>query len=158
MPTLEQLQKLYYLSDEVLYPEAESFIQRFVKKDGNPTLPASQVMGLLNIANASSYSELEHFIRHQHGRNWTASKSYIKTFYDELEKVFATLRKRARDEFDLLQYEPGHKLAKPENNDVMIWLAREFIQHLIAENGLLEFEKKKESAKKGQVGRYGRTN
>jgi hypothetical protein len=98
-------------------------------------------MGQLNIANASSYAELERFIRHQRERNWTASKSYIKTFYDELEKAFATLRKRVRDEFDLLQYAPGHKLAKQETDDIMIWLARDFIQHLIAENGLLALQK-----------------
>lgn len=154
MPTPEQLHKLYYLSDEVLYPEAENFIQSFVKRDDGATLPASQVMGLLNIANASSYAELERFIRHQRERNWTMSKSYIKTFYDELEKVFATLRKRARDEFNLLQYAPGHQLAKQETDDIMIWLTREFIQHLIAENGLLASkkalarEKAKESAKR----------
>jgi hypothetical protein len=141
MPTPEQLQKLYYLSDDVLYPAAVDFIQHFVNRDDGATLPASQVMGLLNIANASSYAELERFIKHQRERNWTASKSYIKTFYDELEKAFAALRKRARDEFDLLQYEPGHKLAKQETDDIMIWLAREFIQHLIAENGLLALKK-----------------
>jgi hypothetical protein len=148
MPTPEQLLKLYYLSDDVLYPTAEDFIQRFVKRDDGATLPASQVMGLLNIANASSYAELERFINHQRERNWTASKSYIKTFYGELEKVFATLRKRARDEFELLEYEPGHKQAKQETDDIMIWLARDFIQHLIAENGLLALEKAKERAKR----------
>jgi hypothetical protein len=141
MPTPEQLQKLHYLSDDELYPAAVEFIQSFVKRDDGATLPASQVMGQLNIANASSYAELERFIRHQRERNWTASKSYIKTFYDELEKAFATLRKRVRDEFDLLQYAPGHKLAKQETDDIMIWLARDFIQHLIAENGLLALQK-----------------
>jgi hypothetical protein len=148
MPTPEQLPKLYYLSDSVLYPEAIDFIRRFVNRDDGATLPASQVMGLLNIANTSSYAELERFINHQRERNWTLSKSYIKTFYSELEKVFAALRKRARNEFKLLAYEPGHKQAKQETDDIMIWLAREFIQHLIAENGLLALEKAKERTRR----------
>jgi hypothetical protein len=155
MPTPEQLLKLYFLSDEVLYPDAVDFIRRFVNNDDGAALPMSQVMGLQNIANTNSYAELEHFIRHQRERNWTAAKSYIKTFYIELEKVFATLRKRTRDEFEL-----------PETNDIKIWLARAFIQHLLAENGLLALEKARErarekareGAKKGQVSRYGRTN
>jgi hypothetical protein len=144
MPNPEQLQKLHYLSDNVLYPEAVNFIQQFVNEEDSSTLPASQVMGLLNIANASSYAELDRFIKHQRERNWTMSKSYIKTFYSELEKIFATLRKRIRDEFDLLTYEPANKLAKQETDEIMALLARDFIQHLIAENGLLALERAKE--------------
>jgi hypothetical protein len=140
MPTHKQLQQLYYLSDEVLYPEAVKFIQQFVDRDDGAILPSSQVMGLLNIANASSYSELERFIRHQRERNWPASKSSIKTFYSELEKVFAALRKRNRDDFKL-----------PETDEIMIWLAREFIQHLLAENGLLAINKRTPARERAQT-------
>jgi len=148
MPTPEQLRKLRYLSDTVLYAEAVTFIRRLVNDEDCSTLPASQVMGLLNIANASSYAELESFIKHQRERNWPASKSSIKTFYTELEKVFSAMRKRITGEFELVEPGANGKAANQETEEVMVLLARDFIQHLIAENGLLAVEKAQERARR----------
>ncbi len=103
MPSEEKLQQLWNVSDTVLYDEAITFIQWLVNEKGCSTLPASQVTGLLNIANTASYAELIRFIRHQQERNWPESKKDIKTFYTELEKWFATVKnKRLRDEFHLI--------------------------------------------------------
>lgn len=146
MPTPEQLRKLCYLSDTVLYPEAVDFMRRFANGPDNTTLPASQVMGLLNIANAESYAELDHFIKHQISRNWPGPKRYIKTFYTDLDKVFVALRKRLVSEFGLLSAQNG--TSRQESDELMALLARDFIQHLIAENGLLAVEKAKERAKR----------
>jgi hypothetical protein len=103
MPSSEQLQGLWNLSDTVLYPEAVAFIQRLINEQGCATLPASQVTGLLNMANAATYSELERFIQHQRERNWPESKKDIKTFYTELERWFAAVKnRRLKDEFHLV--------------------------------------------------------
>ena len=47
MPTPSQLQKIWLLSDTVLYPEAISFIRNLVEEQECDPLPASQVSGLL---------------------------------------------------------------------------------------------------------------
>ena|SRR5579859_4876797 len=148
MPTPQQLRKLRYLSDTIIYPEAVNFIRRLVNEEDCATLPASQVMGLLNIANAASYGELGKFVKHQRERNWPASKSSLKQFYTELEKLFISLRKRVRDEFELLEQESNSRAAQQETDELMAVLARDFIQHLVAENGLLALEKAKAWARR----------
>ena len=80
MSTLRQLQKIWLLSDTVLYVEAVAFIQRLVDKEGCNPLPASQVNGLFSIAESSRYSELRQFVEHQRDRDWQPSKRDIKTF------------------------------------------------------------------------------
>ena len=151
MPSSEKLQQLWNLSDSVLYREAVTFMQRLVNEQGSATLPASQVTGLLNIANAASYAELERFIRHQQERNWPESKKDIKIFYAELEKWFTTVKnRRLRDEFHLVQEGRNSQETNQEIDELMALLAHDFIQHLVAENGLLAV--KKASARK-RVGR-----
>ena len=138
MPSSQQLQQLWNLSDDILYPEAVAFMRRLVNEQGSATLPASQVTGLLNIADASIYSELVRFIQHQRERNWPESKKDIKTFYTEFEKWLTTVKnRRLRDEFHLVQAGQSHQ----EIDELMALLAQDFIQHLIAENGLLALKR-----------------
>lgn len=150
MPSSEKLQQLWNLSDIVLYREAVAFMQRLVNEKGSATLPASQVMGLLNIANAASYTELERFIRHQQERNWPESKKDIKTFYTEMEKWFTTVKnRRLRDEFHLVQEGRNSRETNQEIDELMILLAHDFIQHLVAENGLLAVKRASARIKRG---------
>jgi hypothetical protein len=131
-------QRLLDLSDNELYDEAVALIRRLVDKEGCAPLPTSQVMGLLNIANAASYSELERFIQHQRERDWPPSKRDIKTLYTELEKSFRDMRnRRLRSEFHLLSDGLSPAEANQEVDEIMAALAHEFIQHLVAENGVL---------------------
>ena len=103
MPTPAQLQKIWLLSDTVLYPEAISFIHSLVEKQECNPLPASQVSGLLSIAESSKYDELYRFVVHQRDRDWPPSRRDIKTFYTALEEVFSLMRrKRLKDEFHLV--------------------------------------------------------
>lgn len=135
MPSEQQLRQLWFLSDDVLYPEAVAFMQRLVNEQGHATLPASQVMGLLNIANASIFSELLRFIRHQQERTWPESKKDIPVFYAGLEKWLTTFRnRRLKDVFDL---GPGNQ----EVDELMALVSRDFIQHLVVENGILAVRK-----------------
>lgn len=141
--------RLQDLSDNELYDEAVAFIQRLINQQGCSPLPTSQVMGLLNIANAASYSELEQFIKHQRERDWPASKRDIKTFYTELEKYFNTMRnQRVRNEFHLLSNALSPAEANREVDEIMVTLAHEFIQHLVAENGVLAAQKTDERFKR----------
>lgn len=149
MPSPEQMDILWNMSDEVLYPEAVAFIHRLVDDEDCMPLPASQVAGLLNIANASSYSELNRFIRHQCERDWQASKKDIKTFYTELDKLFTSIKnKRVREDFHLAQSGTNTKEINREIDELMALVAHEFIQHLITENALLLVEKAHQRARK----------
>ena len=150
MPSSEKLQQLWNLSDTVLYPEAVIFMQQLVNEKGCGTLSASQVTGLLNVANASSYAELEWFIRHQQERNWPFSKKDIKVFYSELEKWFSSVKKkRLKDEFHLVQEGRTARETNQEIDELMVLLAHDFIQHLVAENGLLAVKRASARIKRG---------
>jgi len=142
-----QLQKIWLLSDTVLYPEAVSFIRKLVQEQGCDPLLANQVAGLLSIAEATRYDELRRFVLHQRDRNWPPSKRDIKTFYTALEEFLSLMqRKRLKDEFHLLPDTQGRPVseARQELDEVMARLAREFIQHIVAENGLLAVQKAEE--------------
>ncbi len=134
-----QLQKIWLLSDTLLYQEAVEFMRKFTQEQGCDPLPSSQANGLLGIAEASSYDELYHFVIHQRDRDWQPSKRDIKTFYTNLEQVLSQmLRRRLREEFHLLSNRAGQSIQeiRDEANALMALLAHEFIQHLVAENGL----------------------
>ncbi len=134
MPSSEDFDRLWNLSDNVLYAEAVAFMQRFVNEKGSATLPASQVTGLLNVSNAATYKDLERFIQHQRERNWPVSKRDIETFYAELEEWLISVKnRRLKDEFHLVREGQGHE----EIDELMGLLAHDFIQHLVAENGVL---------------------
>ena len=137
MPTLTQLQKIGLLSDTVLYPEAIAFIRRLVEKDGCNPLPTSQVNGLFSIAESSRYGELRQFVEHQRDRDWPPSKRDIKTFYTRLEQEFTRLERRLDVEFHLTKDERGRTASDADQNEMLALLAREFIQHVIAENGVI---------------------
>lgn len=142
-----QLQKIYLLSDTVLYSEAVSFMRKLVREQECDPLPASQVAGLLSIAEATRYDELHRFVLHQRDRNWPPSKRDIKTFYTALEEVLSLMqRKRLKDEFHMQPdvQQLGVTGARQELDELMARLTREFIQHLVAENGVLAAQKAEE--------------
>ena len=133
-----QFQQVWSLSDDVLYREAVVFIHELVKREDCQPLPNSQVKGLLNIAKASQYNELERYIKHQRQRDWNVKSRYLKTFYTELEKLLTVMKnKRLKQEFQLLTDKSTSVERVREVEELMAQLAYEFIQHLLAENALL---------------------
>lgn len=131
----ERQRKVQLLSDTELYPGAVSFLQKLVDEEEFSALPTSQVAGLFSVSLSPKYSDLYTFVKHQRDRNWPESKRDIKTFYTALERYLTNLHSRCvKDEFHLLE---GEHDARQAANEVMVLLAREFIQHLLAENGLL---------------------
>ncbi len=138
MPSAQHLQILWNASDDTLYPQAVKLLHRLVDELECRPLPASQVTGLLNIANASSYAELNRFLRHQRERNWPESRKDIKIFYTELEEHLTTLRKKWLPErFPRPQAGKSTKEINQEADELMVLIAQDFIQHLIAENMVL---------------------
>lgn len=137
MPNVTQLQKIWLLSDTVLYPEAVAFMRRLVEKEGCNPLSMSQVNGLFSIAESSRYGVLREFVEHQRDRDWPPSKRDIKTFYTRLEQEFTRLERRLAVEFRLTKDEHGRSVSDAEQNEMLALLAREFIQHVIAENGVM---------------------
>jgi hypothetical protein len=149
MLSTAQLRKIQLLSDTVLYTDAVNFIRRLVQDQECAPLPNKQANGLLSIAEAAKYRDFKDFITNQKERDWLSDKGNLKTFYDVLcEFMDEMKKKRLRGEFQLIIAESGRPSSeiRHEEDALMILLAREFIQHLIAENGLLlakEEEKKR---------------
>src|SRR5260370_41890083 len=133
--TDEQFQKIWLISDTVLYPEAVAFMRRMVQKEHCRPLSANQINGLLQLAEGSSYTDLHSRVLHQRERNWTGIRADLKKFYTELERLLTEIdTRRLRDEFHLV----SKTSTAQEVEEIMSLLAREFIQHLLAENGLLD--------------------
>ena len=133
--TLAQVRKIDVISDTVLYPEATALVKQLIEDEECNPLPSSQIIGLLNIANTNTYTELYRFVLHQRDRNWTASKTDIKKFYTALEKYLSDMaRQRVKAEFHLIPEELDVKRTKQMTEIVMAVLAQDFIQHFVAEN------------------------
>jgi len=101
-----------------------------MKGIGRP-LPATQINGLLNVSLGSTYDELKRFVASQHQRTtWSARDRHIPEFYrrlvpkiEDLEKLSLAIIKN--------RYE---KVSREDEQAISMALAREFIQHLLAEN------------------------
>ena len=151
MLTQKQLQKIWLLSDTILYPEAVAFMRKLVEEQKLDPLPTTQVAGLLSIAESENYPALMTFVEHQRKRDWPPSKRTIVAFYSTLEDILTFMQqKRLIQEFRLLAHQPGRSAddTRQEMFTLMALLAREFIQHLLAENGAqmarLEDERKRQ--------------
>jgi hypothetical protein len=147
--TNKQMQKIWLISDTVLYRDAVTFLHRLVSEMDCDPLPPTQVNGLLYMADGANYAELFRFVVHQRDRNWTGLKADIKTFYTELERVLSDMRKKRLSEEFLLA---TATTSNQEKDEIMIVLAREFIQHMVAENGLLVAQAKDERSYNGRKG------
>jgi hypothetical protein len=126
MITEQEQDTIRLLSDTELYDQAMHFMHGM----GRP-LPAAQINGLLNIALNNSYDRLLEFIQHQYGR--CTVESEVRDFYSRLEQQFRALEARA---LTIIKAR-----AQPSREDLQMLkmlLAREFIQHVLAENGYKE--------------------
>ena len=153
MPTsTEQMRLLRALSDRELYQQAMDFLNAEVEIKGEferrPPLPNTQIHGLLNVAQANTYSELKKFIKHQHsGRSWQDKNEHIKIFYEDLERELRKLPEFAKSE-GLIEEDLSKKQNAEEVQKISGLLACEFIQHLAAENLVREKVRSEEEKKK----------
>ena len=125
--TPEQYQKIHLLSDGVLYREALAFIKEQGTVDGQ-----KQMTSLTSYT--QSWQDLIDFVEHQQERDWPGKRAFYKQFYTALRDYLETLRKRVAEEWFL----PGNEFNKTEKREWVdhfsILAAREFTQHLAAEN------------------------
>ncbi len=119
--------KIQLLSDTVLYREAQDFIKQNSTIDGQ-----KQLYSLVNYS--QTWEELEKFVAHQKERDWLGSKTYYKQFYMALHAYLKQLRDNVEKEW----FSPEAELTKVQRrkwvDDYAILVAREFFQHLTAEN------------------------
>ncbi len=125
---------------------AEVEINRQLER--RPPLPNTQIHGLLNVAQANTFSELKKFIKHQHsGRTWQDKNAHVKVFYEDLERAIEKLPEFAKSE-GLIAEGLSTEQIKKEVQKISGLLACEFIQHLAAENLVRERERMDEEKKK----------
>lgn len=122
----KEQERIRLLSDTELYPQAVEFMQSIAG-----TLPSSQINGLLNVTLANTYQHLEEFIRHQYTRStWKAQERHIPDFYHKLENKLKGIERSIA----AITKERQEKPSREEQQTLKMLLAREFIQHVLAEN------------------------
>lgn len=130
MITQKEQEAIHFLSDTELYPQAVDFMHRIAK-----ALPTAQINGLLNVSLASTYDRLKEFVEAQSKRTtWKSDEKHIPEFYRRLTQQFAALEEHAHAILALRQ----EKASSVDEEAVKMELAREFIQHLLAENDYME--------------------
>ena len=137
--TEEQLRKIRLLSDVELYDQAVKFMRGF-EQQKRRTIPPTQLNGMVNITKAGSYRDVLAFVKHQQERAWPERSAFMKPFYLGLAGELRKIEQLAAKTFRSLSSEQGGKEGFQE---LLLLIVREFIQHLAAENGYLEGDKKR---------------
>ncbi len=133
MITEASLRRVDLLSETLLYDAACAFIADF-RQAQRKTLPESQLHGLHDIIQAENYQQLKKYMGHQQLRSWSHDQEYIKTFYKNLEQRITQVMIDALK--DMLAKDSA--LTLHDRPELEMLLAREFIQHLIAEHNYWE--------------------
>jgi len=143
-----------YLSDTLLYEEAKALMEKLLhfSSDGKSkggTLSSTQINGLLNVSLANTYANLRKFVVCQGGRTtWQNKEEHIQQFY--ATSFFGLLDKLETD------YLPKVLAGERSNEDIQMAcmaLAREVIQHLLAENAFQIALKDQRNQEEKQRGR-----
>lgn len=126
----EQLQ-IRLLSDYTLYPNAVAFVNDLKKP-----LPANQANGLLNASFTETYALLGNFLQGQYNRKtWPEGEKYIQYFYEDLEDRLEEIQ---REYLPTITQSRHQELSAQDHEEITMLLAREFIQHIVAENAYME--------------------
>jgi hypothetical protein len=128
--TLEQATILRVLDETTLCKQAEEFVK------AHPAVENSQMAGLLEFSR--SWDELVRFVNHQkNNRDWgepgKSKRAHYKDFYTALDAYLKDLYREVQDQHELVP----DGLTKNERRQLTSFyaglLARDFIQHLVAE-------------------------
>lgn len=125
--TREQMEQMRLLSDGELYMAAQTFLQSYRPPENK------QLAGLLEFSR--NMNDLQSFAKHQQSRDWgNKSKEHYKAFYSELNKYLQKLRQQVETPpYSLVTQGLTAKAKKDQVEFFAGWLAREFIQHLVAQ-------------------------
>lgn len=129
-PTPEQLLQIRLLSDGELYQMARKFVADNRAIDSN-----RQAVSL--VMHTQNWDDLDRYVNNQVGRDWDSQTKYAgyKLFFQNLKNHLAMLRKKVEEEW----FPPGPQYTTKNErkvwaNHFAILVAREFLQHLAAEN------------------------
>ncbi|MBV9688662.1 MAG: hypothetical protein JO202_03020 [Ktedonobacteraceae bacterium] len=130
MITEQEQAKIRLLSDTELYRQAVDFMRGIAKP-----IPQKQTNGLLNVSLANTYDQLQKFVARQRDREtWPPTERHIRIFYRELGQKL----KRMDDLYVSSIMKARTKPAPQEDIQTLrMLLAREFIQHVLAENAYM---------------------
>jgi hypothetical protein len=129
MITEQEQEKIRLLSDIELYPQAVELMHGVARQ-----LPQTQINGLLNVSLANTYDELERFIEHQRIRTtWRREDVHIPDFYKRLAQKLKQLETYALSIMKSRAEQPSRE----DMQTLKMLLAREFIQHVLAENAYM---------------------
>lgn len=143
MITEQLLARIRLLSDETLYKEAAELMRSIGAAN---SLPSTQINGLLNVSLANTYEHLLAFVQHQRDRTtWNKREYFIPDFY---RKLFNKLQRLTSEHMSFVVQQGEVTLEERER--IKTLLAREFIQHLLAENGYMALQAKQNYAQKNQ--------
>jgi hypothetical protein len=144
MITEKQLERIRLLSDETLYKEAIDLMHSIGTAN---SLPPTQINGLLNVALANTYNHLLKFVEHQRDRTtWNRREQrYLPDFY---LKLFNKLQSLERQHLPFITQQD--KPAPKDVEGIKMLLAREFIQHLLAENGYMALQARQNPIERNQ--------
>lgn len=148
MISKKEYERIRLRSDTEFYHQARTFMQSI-----GGTLPPTQVNGLLNVALANTYQHLKEFIAHQAERKtWKGQEQrYVPDFYRKLTHKLQEIERTV----PLIALERQKELSQKEREEISTLLAREFIQHILAENGYQAIQRdQQEQLERGQHGTY----
>lgn len=129
MITEQEQGKIRLLSDTELYPQAVELMRGVARQ-----LPQTQINGLLNVSLAKTYDQLESFIKHQQTRTtWRRDDVHIPDFYKRLAQKLKQLEAYA---LSIMKARAGQP-SREDMQTLKMLLAREFIQHVLAENAYM---------------------
>ena len=126
--TTEQLQKICLLSDSELYEDAV----KFVEPHRGAKVSKSQLSGLQNAIGAGDSNEIFRYINNRLDRSTT--RAQLKKFYEELRDYLQRLPRRFQEAGLVVKPENMTRAqSRQVNEDITYLLAKEYIQHLVAE-------------------------
>ena len=130
--TTEQVQKICLLSDGELYKNAVDFVKTYYSPK---KVSKAQLSGLQNAVGASDLHEIFRYIDNRLARNTTPED--LKSFYGALKDSLNSLRSKVQEVQFVVKPEETtrtqEKQVKTEIDRYAYLLAKEYIQHLIAE-------------------------
>ncbi|MFL5663653.1 MAG: hypothetical protein ACJ8BW_20275 [Ktedonobacteraceae bacterium] len=148
MITEHEQEKIRLLSETELYPQAVEFMHGIARQ-----LPQTQINGLLNVSLANTYDQLERFIERQRTRTtWRREDVHIPDFYKRLSQKLKQLEAYA---LSIMKSRTGQP-SREDMQTLKMLLAREFIQHVLAENAYMGATRAFQNADRDNIRNQGR--
>jgi hypothetical protein len=125
VPTAQEWEHVRVLSDSVLYKRALDFVASV------PAVENKQVNSLLEFSR--TIFDLLEYVQHQRDRKWSDRESNMKKFYTALYDAVFRIVRDTKDLWKFVPADVSEVEAQKRTSIFATLLAREFIQHLVAE-------------------------